>query len=116
VAAPHDIVPELFGSTVVPNGSVPIARLVFSLPTAADRRDRAIVTVAFCGSMITPLEDPRSTRRPDPQRPSTRLETLSLRLIDLWLFAVLTAFFFIRLVGSATARHIFGQILPSHFR
>jgi hypothetical protein len=66
--------------------------------------------------MITSLEDPLSNRRPDPTRPSTRLETLSLRLIDLWLSAVLTAFFFIRIVGSATARHIFSQILPLHFR
>jgi hypothetical protein len=66
--------------------------------------------------MITHLEKSFSHHRPDPTQPRTPPQTLWLRLIELWLCAVLAAFLVIRIFGSETARHIFSRILSSHIR
>jgi hypothetical protein len=66
--------------------------------------------------MITHSEKSFSNYRPDPTRPRTPPETLWLRLIELWLSAVLAAFLVIRIFGSETAGHIFSRILSSHVR
>jgi hypothetical protein len=65
--------------------------------------------------MIAHLEDSFSYHKPDSPRPRSRPQTLWLRLIELWLSAVLAAFFFIRIFGSETVRHILSQI-SSHVR
>jgi hypothetical protein len=66
--------------------------------------------------MIPHLEKSFSNYRPDPSRPRTPPERLWLRLIKLWLSAVLAAFLVIRIFGSETAGHIFSRILSSHIR
>ena len=82
-----------------------------------DLHDCAIVTHGkYCSSMITHLEDFFSNHKPDPPRLRTLPQTLWLRVIELWLFAVLAAFFFIRILGSETVRHILSRIPPSHVR
>jgi hypothetical protein len=68
-----------------------------------------------CRSMITVLEDP-SNHKPGRAWSHYLRQTLALRLVELWLSAVLAAFFFVRVLGSETARHILSRILPSHVR
>jgi hypothetical protein len=64
--------------------------------------------------MSTSSEDAIPDRKPDSRRPATVLQTLWLRLIELWISAVLAAFFFIRILGSQTARRILSRFLHSH--
>jgi len=66
--------------------------------------------------MITRSENPLSNHKPDAQPEGAYPQTLSLRLIELWLSAVLVAFFLIRIIGSQTARQILDRFLPSHIR
>lgn len=82
-----------------------------------DLHDCAIVTNGkSCSLMITHSEDSFSNHKPDPPRLRTLPQTLWLRVIELWLFAVLATFFFIRILGSETVRHILSRISPSHVR
>jgi len=42
--------------------------------------------------------------------------TLWTRLIELWLTAVVVAFFLIRILGSQTAKHLLSGLGHSHFQ
>jgi hypothetical protein len=87
------------------------------LRVSGDLHDCAIVTHGkSCSLMITHSEDSFSNHKPDSSRLRTLPQTLWLRVIELWLFTVLAAFFLVRILGSETVRHILSRIPPLHAR
>jgi hypothetical protein len=66
--------------------------------------------------MITHLDESFSNHKAETVRPGVLSQTVWLRLIALWLTVVVAAFFFIRIIGSETVRHILSRILVSHLR